>query len=85
MDKTLLAKQMIDFQKSTFDNAYNAVTMIQDHTERVANTLFEQATWFPEESKRMISQWTDIYKKGRNDLKDAIDDSFDKMTRLFNN
>lgn len=83
MDSSRIAKQMIDFQKTTFDNMYNSMVMLQDHTEKLANTLFEQATWIPEESSRIVHQWTEIFKKGRNDLKVAMDDSFSKMEKLL--
>ena len=81
MHSSWIAKQMIDFQKTMFDNTFNA--MVQDHTEKLANTLFEQATWIPEESSRVINQWTEIFKKGRNDFKVAVDDSFSKMEDLL--
>lgn len=83
MDSSRIAKQMIDFQRTTFDNIYNSMVMLQDHTEKLAITLFEQATWIPEESSRVVNQWTEIFKKGRNDLKVAVEDSFSKMEKLI--
>ena len=83
MDPSQFAKQMIDFQKTTFDNMYNSMVMLQDHTEKLANTLFEQATWIPEESSRIVNQWTETFKNGRTDFKVAVDDSFSKMEDLL--
>ena len=83
MDSSQIAKQMIDFQKTTFDNMYNSMVMLQDQTEKLANTLLEQATWIPEESGRVVNQWTDIFKNGRNDFKAAMDESFSKMEKLL--
>ncbi len=83
MDSSLIAKQMIDSQKTTFDNTFSAMVMLQDQTEKVANTFFEQATWFPEEGKRVINQWTEMFKKGRDDIKIAMDDNFSKMVDLL--
>ncbi len=83
MDSSWIAKQMIDFQKTTFDNMYNSMVMLQDHTEKCANTLFEQATWIPEESSRVVAQWTEILKKGRHDFKCAMDDFFTKLDELL--
>ena len=82
MDSSQIAKQMIDFQKTTFDNMYNSMVMLQDHTEKLANKLFEQATCIPEESRRVVNQWTEIFKNGRHDFK-AMDDSFGKMEKLL--
>jgi hypothetical protein len=83
MDASWIAKQMIDFQKTTFDNMYNSMVMLQDHTEKCANTLFEQATWIPEEGSRVVNQWSDIFKKGRHDFKLAMDDFFTKCDDLL--
>ncbi len=83
MDSSQIAKQMIDFQKSTFDNMYNSMVMLQDHTEKLASTLVEQATWIPEESSRVITQWTETFKTGRNDFKVAMDDIFSNMEQML--
>ena len=83
MYPNLLAKQMMNFQKTAFDNAYNSMVMLQDHNEKLANTLLEQATWIPEEGNRVITQWVEIFKKGRDDYKVAMDDVFGKMEDLL--
>lgn len=83
MNPSQFAKQMIDFQKTTFDNMYNSMVMLQDHTEKLASTLCEQANWIPEESNRLVTQWIEIFKKGRNDYKLAMDDIFTKLDDLF--
>ncbi|MGD2099765.1 MAG: hypothetical protein PVG35_19470 [Desulfobacterales bacterium] len=77
------AKQMIDFQKTTFDNIYDSMVMIHDHAEKLTFTLFEQANWIPQESSRLVTQWSEICKKGRNDYKSAMDDIFTRLDDLF--
>ena len=83
MDQSQFAKQMIDFQKTSFDNVYNSMVMLQGHTEKLASTVFEQATWLPEESSRLVRQWIEIFKKGRNDYKLAVDDIFTRIEDLI--
>ncbi|MGD8962624.1 MAG: hypothetical protein PVF29_15505 [Desulfobacterales bacterium] len=83
MDQSQFAKQMIDFQKTTFDNVYDSMVMLQDHTEKLASTVFEQATWIPEESSRLVTQWIKIFKKGRNDYKLAVDDIYTRIEDLI--
>jgi len=80
MESMWMAKQLIDFQKTTFNNAYQALMMLQDHTEKVTNTMVEQAKWFPEESLRIAGLWTDFYKKGQHELKNAIEDHLEQMS-----
>ena len=74
---------MIDFQKATFDNTFTAVTMLQDQAERMVNTVLEQTTWLPEESRRAIDEMVGTYKKGRADFKGVMDENFVKLADLF--
>ncbi len=74
------AKQMIEFQKATFDNSFNAAVMMQDQAEQLFNTSVEQAGWLPEEGKRMVDEWVRICKAGRDGFKNAVDENFDKLT-----
>jgi division protein CdvB (Snf7/Vps24/ESCRT-III family) len=83
METEKFAKQMIDFQKATFDNAFTAVTMLQDQAERMVNTMLEQTTWLPEESRRAIDEMIGTYKKGRADFKGVVDENFVKLADLF--
>ena len=83
MDSQKLAKQMIDFNKATFDNTFSALTMLQEQAERMANTLLDQATWLPEEGRKAITDWVDAYKKGREDFKGMVDENFAKVESFF--
>jgi len=74
------AKQMIEFQKATFDNSFNAVVMLQEQAERMLHTAMEQAEWLPQESRQVVDEWVRIYKTGRNDFKRVVDENYDKMT-----
>jgi hypothetical protein len=83
MDAAKMTKQMIDFQKTTFDNTFNAMVMLQDQAERMANTLLEQATWLPEEGRKAIRDWVAAYKNGREEFKTNVDQSFKKVEEFF--
>jgi aminoglycoside/choline kinase family phosphotransferase len=66
---TMFTKQMIDFQKATFGNAYNSVSLLQDQAERMAYLALEKMPWFPEEGKKVLDEWVVMYKKGREEFK----------------
>jgi uncharacterized protein (DUF927 family) len=83
MDPAIIAKQMIDFQKTMFDNTFNAMVMVQEQTERMATTLLDQATWMPSEGRNAISGWVDGFKKGREDFKKGVDENFKKVEDFF--
>lgn len=83
MEASKFTKQMIDFQKSTFDNSFSAMVLMQDQTERLARTILEQATWLPEQGKKAIDEWISAYKEGREKFKKTVDDSFQKVEEFF--
>ena len=74
---------MIDFNKATFDNTFNAMVLLQEQTERMINTFVEQATFLPEEGKKILNDWIQTYKKGREEFKKAVDESYGKVEAYF--
>jgi len=83
MDQKQLFKQMFDFNKATFDNTFNAMVMLQEQTERMASTMLDQATWLPAEGRKVITDWINAYKNGRETFKKMIDESFQKVDDYF--
>ena len=83
MDSAKIAKQMIDFQKTMFDNTYHAMVLVQEQTERMASTLMDQATWLPAEGRNAIKNWVDAFKKGREDFKKGVDENFKRVEDFF--
>jgi len=83
MDQKAMLKQMVEFNKTTFDNSFKTMVMLQEQTETMVNTLLGQATWLPEEGKKVIKDWVKAYKKGRDDYKKLVDQSFTKVEDFF--
>jgi hypothetical protein len=83
MDQKKMAKQMIDFYKTTFDNTYAALSMMQEQTERMTNMFMEQATGLPPEGKKALQEWMKAYKKGCEEFKKNVDDNFKKAESTF--
>jgi hypothetical protein len=83
MDQKQIARQMMDFNKTAFDNTFNAMTILQDQTEKLVYRFLEKTPWFPEDGKKAINEWVKTYKKGREDFKTAADESYKKVTDYF--
>ena len=83
MESTKIAKQMVEFQKATFDNSFSAMSMVQEQAQRMVNMSLAQATWLPEEGKKVIEDWIGVYKNGCEDFKKAVDDNFKKVEDFF--
>ena len=83
MDQKAIMKQMIDFNKTTFDNTFSAMVVLQDQTEKMFSTSLEQATWLPEEGKKVINDWIKAYKRGCEDFKKLVDENFARVEEYF--
>jgi polyhydroxyalkanoate synthesis regulator phasin len=83
MEPKQMAKQVIDFNKTAFDNSFEAMAVLQDQTEKMVNAFIEQNALIPEEGKKAVADWIKSYKKGRIDFKTAADESFKKVETFF--
>ena len=83
MDLKKMTKQMIDFQKATFDNTFNAMTLLQEQAERMASMFLGQTQEIPEEGRKAVNEWVKASKKGREDFRKSVDDSFKKVEDYF--
>ncbi|MGA7876675.1 MAG: hypothetical protein WCA08_13515 [Desulfoferrobacter sp.] len=83
MDQKQMLKQMIDFNKATFENAFTTMIMVQDQVEKSTSMLLEQATWLPKEGRKAIDDWVKAYKKGRESFKNTVDESFKNVEKFF--
>lgn len=83
MDPKQIAKQMVDFNKTAFDNSFNAMCVVQDQAEKMFNSMMEQTAFFPEEGKKLINDWIKTCKKGREEFKAAADENYKKVDMFF--
>ena len=83
MDAKKMGKQMMDFYKSTFDNSFSAMMMLQEQMERMANMYWGQMVNVPDEVKKGVTEWSKSYKKNCEDFKKTVDDNFKKLESLF--
>jgi len=84
MNPKQIAQQMIAFNKTAFDNNFNAMKTLHEQTEKIVNKFWEKTPLFPEEGKKAISDWMKAYKKGCDDFKKVVDDNFKKVEDFFN-
>lgn len=83
MDPKQIAKQMVDFNKTAFDNSFEAMSVVQDQAEKMINSLMEQTAFFPEDGKKAVNDWIKAIKKGREEFKAAADENFKKVEIFF--
>lgn len=83
MEMKDITKQMIQFNKATFDNTFSAMTALQEQTEKMVNNLLEQNALMPAEGKKAVSDWLKSFKRGREDFKALVDGNYKKVEEAF--
>jgi hypothetical protein len=83
MDTSKIAKQTIEFYKTTFNNTFNVLMMLQEQTQRLLKLQLDQTSGIPEEGKKVIAEWVKNYKKGCEEFKNAVDESFKRVESFF--
>ncbi|MBF0232251.1 MAG: hypothetical protein HQK62_12625 [Desulfamplus sp.] len=83
METAKIAKQMIGFQKTVFNNTFNAMAIVQDQTENMLNGFLGQFPGVTEDVKKQIKESIDFSKKARDDFKKAVDDGYTKFEQMF--
>jgi polyhydroxyalkanoate synthesis regulator phasin len=83
MEVNKFAKQMIEFQKATFNNTFSTISMLQDQSEKMINTFLEQNPMLPKQNKDAFNEWLKVCKKARDDYKKTIDESFKNLESYF--
>ncbi|NOY68920.1 MAG: hypothetical protein GXP53_05425 [Deltaproteobacteria bacterium] len=83
MDNKQVLNQVIKFNKTIFDNAFNAMQMAQNQGEKIITSLLDQAAWLPEEGRKTIDGWVNSYQKGFSDFKSAVDEQYKKVEEFL--
>jgi hypothetical protein len=83
MDPKQITKQLMDFNKTVFDQTFQAMTVLHDQTESIIFRLLEKAQWIPEDGKKVINEWAKAYKKGSEYFKVYVDENYKKVADYF--
>ena len=83
MDQKQIFRQMLDLNKMAFNNAFNAMVMVQDQTEFLANNMLNQSTGIPEEGKKAIRELVSACRMGVTEYKNTVDAAFKQVENYF--
>ena len=83
METVEFAKQTLGFQKTIFENSFNAMIMAQDQTEKMVNSYLDQLPWVTDDGKKSLQTSVNLAKKTRDDFKKAVEDGYRKFEELL--
>ena len=83
METVKFARQSLLFQKTIFENSFNAMVLTQDQTEKMVTAYLDQLPWATEEGRKSLKGSADLARKARDDFKKAVDDGYKKFEELL--
>jgi prenyltransferase beta subunit len=82
MEYTQITRQVLDLQKMSFANWYDAVAMLQDQATTAMDMVLDQNTWMPEEGRKAIQSWVSACQQERGRFKSYIDEGFAGLEKI---
>ena len=76
-------KQMIQFNKTAFDNTFNALEMARQQNEELILEFLDKSPQTPAEGKKAIKDWLSACKKSTKELKSQMDKAYDQVEEFL--
>lgn len=83
MNPKFMAKQMFQYNKSTFEKSFSAMVNMQNNAEKMFQFWLNQSKWFPEEGRNFVSEWIEYYRRLRDEYKANVDEGYRKMEEFL--
>lgn len=78
-----LVKEMVGMFKGNVENSLQAMSMIQEQSEKVTRLLAEQAASVQGEGKKFLEQWADAVKKQQQDYQQQWKSQMEKLEQFL--
>ncbi len=82
-DQQKMAKQILEFYRTAFNNFFTAMMMFQEQMERLAKLHGALMANIPDEGKKFFAEWCQSYKKSCEDFKKVVDEGFARLEAFF--
>ena len=79
MENKEIMKQIMDLHKAAIDNSFSTMVIFHDQAEKLLKTFIDNTPGMGDEGRKVMNQWFDVYKKGRDDFKKAMDEGHAKI------
>lgn len=83
MNQKNVIPQMIKFNQTLFNTAFETAVQFQDQVEKIGSSMMDKVDWLPGESRKIYDSCVDAYKTSRNNLKSYIDEGYQQGVKLF--
>jgi hypothetical protein len=83
MEAYQITKQAFDFQKGAISSWFDVLSILQDQADLTVDTVFNQASWIPDEGRQVILDWVSACKNEGDRYKDYVDEIFSGLEKYL--
>ena len=83
MEFNQIAKQAVDFQKTTFSSWFDAAALVQDQATSTMETMINQGNLVPEEGREAMKSWANACQEERGRFKSYVEAGFASIEKHF--
>ena len=83
MNTIRVTKQIIDFNKTVFNDNFSTRKTLYGQTERLMSKFLGKSPIFSEEGRKFTSEWMKTYKTGCENFENAVNENFEKVEDFF--
>ncbi|MGQ9536950.1 MAG: hypothetical protein ACUVT4_06945 [Actinomycetota bacterium] len=83
MDPKLVQKMTLEGMRHFLRMTFDTLASFQDQMEKTWRTFLEQGGELQKEGERMLSEWLDNLRKGREELLRNLEDGLRRMEELL--
>lgn len=83
MENIALAQQLIGLNRVAAENTWNALSLLQNQTQRTTQTIWEQSNRVATEGQRILNEWIEEYKRGQTTIKKTVEKNLVLFKELF--
>lgn len=83
MDPKMVQKMMVEGMRAGMRTTFDAMNALQEQAERMWKIFLEQGTDAQKESEKVLTEWMDNMRKGREEFRRNMDDGIRKMEDLL--
>ena len=82
MNQKQITRQLLELNKKAFDNAFNALMLFREQNERLITRSLEKLP-IPDEGKKAITRWTELYKSSSEKSKAMMDEGYKNIVQYL--
>ncbi len=84
MEFMKVTRQMLAFQKQSFDNFQSLWDLTQTQTSGAGGWLMDQAQWIPAEGRQAMEKWLTLMNQERERYTACVDRGFAMYEKMLN-